>query len=139
MKRKLTDGSIRYIIRELKKGKSTKTLSDEINVIQRHVRRLQAEYLKTKTVHIRRPAGRPKSHGPSDKEIKIVLDAHQLKPNRVVRTTNLLKRAGHNISHYHVYNIMKSNDLVVNSPAKSRRRKWIRFERLHSNAMWYTD
>ena len=45
MKQKLTDGSIRYIIiiiiiiiiRELKKGKSTKTLSNEINVTQRHV------------------------------------------------------------------------------------------------------
>ena len=34
---------------------------------------------------------------------------------------------------------MKSNDLVVNSPAKSRKRKWIRFERLHLNAMWHTD
>ena len=25
--------------------------------------------------------------------------------------------------------------LYVNSPARSRKRKWIRFERLHSNAM----
>ena len=81
IKQKLTDGSIRYIIRELKKGKSTKILSEEINVTQRHVQRLQAEYLKTKTVHIQRPAGRPKSHEPSDEEIKTVLDAHQLKPN----------------------------------------------------------
>ena len=127
MKQKLTDKSIRYIIRELKKGKSTKMLSEEINVTQRQVRRLQAEYLKTKTVHIQRPAGRPKSHGPSDEEIKTVLDAHHLKPDGVVRTANLLKREGHNISYYHVYNIMKSNNLVVNSPAKSRKRKWIRF------------
>ena len=139
IKQKLTDGSIRYIIRELKKGKSTKTLSDEINMIQRHVRRLPAEYLKAKTVHIQRPAGRPKSHGSSDEEIKTVLDAHQLKPNGVVRTTNLLKKAGHNISHYHVYDIMKSNDLAVNFPAKSRKRKWIRFERLRSNAIQHTD
>ena len=63
MKQKLTDGSIRYIIRELKQGKSTKTLSDEINMIQRHVQRLQTEYLKTKTVHIQRHAGLSKSHG----------------------------------------------------------------------------
>ena len=34
---------------------------------------------------------------------------------------------------------MKSNGLVVNSPAMSRKRKWIRFECLHSNAMWHTD
>ena len=139
MKPKLTNRSIRYIIGELKKGKSTKMLSEEINVTQRHVQRLQAEYVRTKTVHIQRPAGRPKSNGPSDEEIKIVLDAHQLKPNGVVRTANLLKRDGHNTSRYRVYDIMKSNDLVVNSPAKSRKHKWIRFERLHSNAMWHTD
>ena len=139
MKQKLTDKSIRYIIRELKKGKSTKMLSEEINVTQRQVQRLQAEYLKTKTVHIQRPAGRPKSHGPSDEKIKTVLDAHHLKPDGVVRTANLLKGEGHNISYYHVYDIMKSNNLVVNSPAKSRKRKWILFERLHSNAMWHAD
>ena len=139
MKPKLTNRSIRYIIGELKKGKSAKTLSDEVNMIQRRVQRLPAEYLKMKTVHIRRPAGRPKSNGPSDEEIKIVLDAHQLKPNGVVRTVNLLKRDGHNTSRYRVYDIMKSNDLVVNSPAKSRKHKWIRFERLHSNAMWHAD
>ena len=60
MKQKLTDGSIRYIIRELNKGKSTKTLSEENDVTQRHVQRLQAEYLETETVHIQCPAGRPK-------------------------------------------------------------------------------
>ena len=139
MKPKLTNRSIRYIIGELKKGKSTKMLSEEINVTQRHVQLLQAEYVRTKTIHIQRPAGRPKSNGPSDEEIKIVLDAHQLKPNGVVRTANLLKRDGHNTSRYRVYDIMKSNDLLVNSPAKSRKRKWIRFERLHSNAMWHTN
>ena len=135
MKQKLTDESIRYIIRELKNDKSTKILSNEINTIQRDVQRLQAEYLKMKTVHIRRPASRPKSHGPSDEKIKTVIDAHRLKPNGVVRTANLLKKAGHSIRYYHVCNIMKSNDLVVRFPAKSRKHKWIRFERLHSNAI----
>ena len=73
MKPKLTNRSIRYIIGELKKSKSTKMLSEEINVTQRHVQRLQAEYVRTKTVHIQRPVGRLKSNGPSDEEIKIVL------------------------------------------------------------------
>ena len=127
MKQKLADGFIRCIIGELKKGKSIKTLADEVNMIQRHVQRLPAKYRKMKTVHIRRPAGRPKSHGPSDEESKTVLDARRLKPNGAVRTTNLLKKAGHSISRYHVYRIMKSNDLVVSFPAKSGKRKWIGF------------
>ena len=35
--------------------------------------------------------------------------------------------------------VMKSNDLIVDSPAKSKRRKGIRYERLYANAMWHTD
>ncbi len=34
---------------------------------------------------------------------------------------------------------MKSNGLVVDPPAKSKKRKWIRYERIYSNAMWHTD
>ena len=34
---------------------------------------------------------------------------------------------------------MKSNGLVTASPAKSKWRKWVRYERLYSNAMWHTD
>ncbi len=34
---------------------------------------------------------------------------------------------------------MKENGLVIHSEAKSRRRKWVRFERKYSNAMWHVD
>ena len=34
---------------------------------------------------------------------------------------------------------MRSKGPVVGSPAKSRRRRWVRCERLCSNAMWHTD
>ncbi len=34
---------------------------------------------------------------------------------------------------------MKDNNLVVPNKAKSRKRKWVRFERKYSNAMWHVD
>ena len=34
---------------------------------------------------------------------------------------------------------MKSDDLAINSPAKSRNYRWIRFECLYYNAMWHAD
>ena len=34
---------------------------------------------------------------------------------------------------------MKENGLVVSSAAKSKKRKWVRYERRHSNSMWHTD
>ncbi len=38
-----------------------------------------------------------------------------------------------------VYKIMKKHGLVTPSPARSTRRKWVRFERRFSNAMWHAD
>ena len=35
--------------------------------------------------------------------------------------------------------IMKGNGLVTPSAAKSRKRKWVRYERRHPSSMWHTD
>ncbi len=34
---------------------------------------------------------------------------------------------------------MKNNNLVTASPAKSKKRKWVRYERKYSNALWHVD
>ncbi len=139
MRPKLTAKSIQYVISQMKNGKDTDTVAKEVHVTQRHIQRLWAEYLKTGTAHQQIPAGRPKNPVPSDLEIQAVLDAHRRRPEGAVRTARRLKGEGHNISRSRVYQIMKSNGLVVDSPAKSKRRKWIRYERIYSNAMWHTD
>ena len=53
----LADKSIRYIIRQLSKGRYTKTVAEEMKVSQRHVQRLWAEYLKTGTAQRSRSLG----------------------------------------------------------------------------------
>ena len=135
----LADKSIRYIIRQLKKGRDTKVVAEEMKVSQRHVQRLWAEYLKTGTAHIQGRAGRPKGADPSDAEVEMVLDTHRRWPDGVQLTVKRLRRAGCNIGYTRVYQILKSNGLITASPVKSRQRKWVRYERLYSNAMWHTD
>ena len=105
---------------------------------QRHIRRLWAEYHGAGNAHVQRPAGRPADPEPSEQEIQAVLDVHG-KPEGVVRTAKRLRKEGCIISRYRTYGIMKSAGLVTDSPAKSKRRKWVRYERLYSNAMWHTD
>ncbi len=135
----LTDKSIRYIIRQLENGRSTMVVAKEMKVSQRHIQRLWAEYLKTGTVHIQGRAGRPKGAKPSDAEVKMVLDTHRRWPDGVQLTVKRLRKTGYNIGYTRVYHILKSNGMVTSSPAKSRQRKWVRYERLYSNAMWHTD
>ena len=139
MKPKLTDRAIRYIVRQMKKGRRTKDVAEETGVTQRHVQRLWAEYRRTGTLPALGSAGRPKESGPSDEEVQAVLDAHRRRPEGVLRTTKRLIQDGYDIRYNRVYAILKSNGLVTASPAKSRRRKWVRYERLYSNAMWHTD
>ena len=69
----------------------------------------------------------------------MVLDVHGRKPEGVLRTAKRLQKEGHDISYSRVYQIIKSNGLVIYSPVKSRKLKWVRYERLYSNAMWHTD
>ena len=135
----LTAESIRYIIRQIQKGKKTKVVAEELNISQRHVQRLWAEYVKTGTAHTQRNVGRPKKPEPSDAEVKMVLETHRRWPDGVQMTVRRLRRDGCDISYARVYAILKSHDLVTASPAKSKQRKWVRYERLYSNAMWHTD
>ena len=80
IKPKPTDRAIRYAICQLKKGRSTRVISEEPGATQRHVRRLWAEYSKTGAAHVQRRAGRPAGQVPSVQEIPVVPNVHGHKP-----------------------------------------------------------
>ena len=119
MPTRLTNKTIRYAVRQLEKGKYTKTVAEEINVTQRHVQRLWAEFNRTGSIHVQQPAGRPADLPPSDEEINMVLDVHGRKPEGVLRTARRLRKEGHGISYSRVYQIMKPNGLS-STPRQSR-------------------
>ena len=112
-------------------------VAEELGVTQRHIQRLRAEHLQTGKVHMQRPASQPAGPNPSEQEILAVLYVHGSKPEGMIRTAMGLRREGHDISRHKAYKIMKSKGLVEESPAKSRQRKWVRYERIYSNADWH--
>ena len=60
-------------------------------------------------------------------------------PAGVVRLACRIRETNQDISFCDVYDIMRSENMVTPSPAKSKRRKWVRYERRYSNAMWHVD
>ena len=96
-----------------------------------------AKFRITGTSHVPQQPGRPEQR-PSVEEIQLVLDGYERAPQGVARVAMNL-RVNHDISYQKVYRIMKDNGLVISSTAKSRKRKWVRFERKHSNSLWHTD
>ena len=139
MAKRLTAKAIRYAMNQLEKGRRASEVAAELGVTPRHIRRLRTEFRETGSAHVPRSPGRPALPPPSQEEVQLVLDAYKLEKVGVIRTAISLRGAGHDISYQRVYRIMKENGLVVPSEAKSRKRKWVRYERKHSNSMWHTD
>ncbi len=137
MAKRLTAKAIRYAMGRLKKGASSSVVASEIGVTPRHVRRLWAEFRVTGSPHVPKTPGRPAAK-PSPDEVQLVLGEHKREDVGVVRVAMNLRKS-HDTSYSKVYRIMKEGGLVAPSAAKSRRRKWIRYERKHSNSMWHTD
>ncbi len=138
MRVNLTQKQIDYIIRQCRKGSSTSHIATEMKISQRRVQQLWAMYRATGKIPTLQMPGRPKIP-PTEEQTNVVLAAHRIMPAGVTRITKYLNHKGIQISEKTVYTIMKENNMVTPSAAKSRRRKWIRYERRYSNAMWHTD
>ena len=136
MQVKLDDNKIKYIIRE-KKGTPISTIAESMDISTRHVRRLCARYKNTRQIPTMGSRGRPATKTISDVQVELVLAECMSGGSGVGRVTKAL--ANKNISGRTVYTIMKKHGLVEPCPAKSKKRKWVRFERMYANAMWHTD
>ena len=135
---KATDGGC-HTIRDKTAQEGQKRVHDGIRTgcDAQHVRRLWAGFCRTGTPHVPRRPGR-KPVQPTTDEIRMVLEEHKREPAGVLRMARRLRK-DHVISYSSICRIMKGNGLVTPSAAKSRKRKWIRYERRHSNSMWHTD
>ncbi len=139
MTRKMSDKKIRYVIRGRNAGKSATSLARDMKVTPRHVRRIYARYRQTGKMHVQQKAGRKAAPQPAAGQVQAVLDMHSVEHVGVMRTAMRLQDAGHVISYNSVYRIMKEQGLVTPSDAKSGQKKWLRYERKYSNAMWHVD
>jgi len=48
-------------------------------------------------------------------------------------------RYGLKVNHIKINAVVKQEGLAVSEPGRHGRRKWIRYERDHSNSLWHVD
>ena len=141
--RKLDESKVKWIILQKKAGKTTnRQIADTMGISEIWVKKLWARYKGVEPDRIVYPAsmGRPENGLPGRREHSAVLSAHCRHRQGAVRTERLIEgEEGIHIPHNAVHGIMRDNGLSVRQPKKSKRRKWIRFERTYSNSMWHTD
>ena len=74
-----------------------------------------------------------------ESEIEIIRNAKEKYGFGAVNLEAVLRGNHIMIPHNRIHNVLKSLDLANTEPKKSRTRKWIRYERYHSNSLWHTD
>lgn len=131
MSKGLSEEAGKHLVRRLGKGVPASEVAENLGISIRHVRRLWARFQKTGTIRVR--VGRPRACI-TGAQIRLITDAHQRRPVGVVRTAGELRR-NHDISYAAVYRVLKKSGAVEASAARSKRRKWVRYERTYSNAM----
>ena len=129
--------TLRYIVSK-RALKDPKLLSTQTGVSVSHIYKIRAYHKETGRLPVRKKAGRPKR--PADPKIaQTVLAAHDDDPVGVVRLAKRLHLAKQKISYRDTYLVLSDAGRVARSAARSRQRKWVRFQRLYSNAMWHVD
>ncbi len=131
----LSEDARQHIIRNRRKGVPASRIARDLNISARCVRMLWARYQKTGCTRLR--MGRPGDYV-TEAQIRLVTEAYGEQPVGAVRVAKSLRK-NHDISYGRVYRILKKSGMVTASAARSKRRKWIRYERMYANAMWHTD
>lgn len=143
---KLDQKKIRWIIRERQKIEDGKDgaftmayLAKYSGVTARRIRQLWAQYRAAGRVPELDAPGRPRS-ACWNAHASIVTSAYAKYRCGSVELGRMIKKEWNiHIPHYAVLAIMQERGLSSKVPARSRRRKWIRYERAYSNSMWHSD
>jgi putative transposase len=137
---KLTKAKVRFILRQSRKGVTTKEIARDIKVSQRRVQQVIKEYKETGREPVYgEKIGRP-SRSYDEREAQIVKAAHERYRfgarmlEHVIRKQYMVC-----ISHNRIHMYMRAQGLARENPKKQRRCKWVRYEREHSMSAEHID
>ncbi len=135
---KLSPRQVAWIICQLNKGKSVYQIAKKRKVCRQWIRKIRAIYQKTGEIPVFKSRGRKASITAEEKTL--VIDAWKEYPLSALSLQNyLMIKQKKKISHNKIHKILKDSGYAKNEPKKQKRRKWVRFERRHSNTMWHVD
>ncbi len=133
---KLNEKKIKYIIREKNKRRSSTEIAREMKITTRYVNYIYKKYRDNGEYTI----GKRKHRELNSKDIETVKKIRYEYPmSGPERIRKYLKRKGIIIAKNNIYRILLSLNMVDNSNNKTKQRKYIKYERKHSNSLWHMD
>ena len=133
----ISEKTLRYIVSR-RAPKDPKIASRQTGVSVSHIYKIRSHYRKTGRLPDRKNAGRPRARR-DPRKVDAVLAAHNDDPSGVIRLVKRLRLAKQEISYRETYLVLSGAGRIEKSAARSRQRKWVRYERRYSNAMWHAD
>lgn len=137
--KKLNQRKIRWICGQVEKGElGAYTIGRLQNISARHVRRVCRRYREMRNPKLLPCGRRPKPI--TEEEVERVMAVRRQHPQMgAVSIEKVLAAEGIGMAHNRVHRILKARGLAKTEPKKSRRRRWVRYERKRSNSLWHTD
>jgi len=137
--KKLNQRKIRWIVKEMRLGvQSVCRIARQQDITPRHARRVFERYKDEKRPRLQKCGRKPLPI--TEQDVRVVLRVRKQHPVMgAVSIQLVLDEQGKHIPHNRIHKILKQQGLSIEQPAKQKRRKWIRFEREHSNSLWHID
>lgn len=140
---KLNRRKIRWIVKHSEEGESVYYISKVQGISRRHARRIIKRYSGSKFYKVgkedRRSPGRSRKKI-DEAERLMILNRFENEPNCATRMEKILEiENGIHIPHNRIHRILAEAGKVEFVDKKIRRKKWVRYERYHSNSLWHTD
>ena len=137
--KKLNQRKIRWIVKEMRLGiQSVCRIAKQQGISPRHARRVFERYKDEKRPRLLKCGKKQMAVTACD--VRAVLGVRKVHPAMgAVSIQVVLDEHGRHIPHNRIHRILKEHGMTLDEPAKQKRRKWIRFEREHSNSLWHID
>ena len=135
---KLTQKKINWIIRQKDMRRSTTEIAQLMNITPRYVNKIYQRYKEEGEVILNKP-GRKKEVVPEYIKDKIYKIRKEHPDTGAVAIEKHLKKESIKVSHNKIHEVLKEMGLVMEDMNKKKQRKWVRWEREHSNSLWHMD
>jgi len=135
--KKLNKNKIKWIVKEVERRElGVWTIARTQKISKQHAYRV-AKKFKNREPEFKNCGRKPKQI--SDEERKIVIETYYEIRASAVMIEQYLDEKGVHIGHNRIHKILLEAKLAKEEHRKKNRRKWIRYERKHSNSLWHTD
>ena len=135
--KKLNKKKIKWIVEEVERRElGVWTIARVQNITKQHAYRVAKKY-KNSEPELKKCGRKPKQI--TDEERKTVVQAYyEIRASATMIEQYLDEKSIH-IGHNRIHRILLEAKLAKEEHRKKNRRKWVRYERKHSNSLWHTD